>query len=463
MFLALRLYRLLLVTVTFLLPFAAFDLGYRLWAILMSYLDRPILYPSTGHFNLILLCSFVWAFMAERYRVTRIDELFRERTGGKAATSAVVATGVVLLAVLFFSRDDVVPRGLFVCGIFVLFVLSLAVHAIFRAYIRKNREWGTPSRILVVGADAFAHEAAERLERLSCAPCRVTGYVCLPGQEPAATASPVYRFDEIGGLNATGRFNEAVIAIHPAQFAQIPQIVEAMEKLSLPARAIVDLGEGIVVRERLFQLGRMQMLDLTRTPADSLDYALLKRVFDVAFSLTVLVLTAPLLILITALVRLTSPGPIFFEQDRVGMNGETFKMYKFRTMRVSPVTESDTVWTTEQDSRRTPIGAFLRKTSLDELPQFYNVLKGNMSVVGPRPERPYFAQKFLQHVARYNNRHCLKVGITGWAQVNGWRGDTSIEKRIEHDLYYLQNWSMSLDLRIIAITVMSALMHRNAY
>jgi lipopolysaccharide/colanic/teichoic acid biosynthesis glycosyltransferase len=145
------------------------------------------------------------------------------------------------------------------------------------------------------------------------------------------------------------------------------------------------------------------------------------------------------------------------------MNGETFKMYKFRTMRVSPVTESDTVWTTEQDSRRTPIGAFLRKTSLDELPQFYNVLKGNMSVVGPRPERPYFAQKFLQHVARYNNRHCLKVGITGWAQVNGWRGDTSIEKRIEHDLYYLQNWSMSLDLRIIAITVMSALMHRNAY
>ncbi len=463
MFLALRLYRLVLVTVTCLLPFVAFDLGYRLWAVLVSYLGRPVLYPSTGHFNLILLCSFVWSFMAEHYRVTRIDELFRERTGGKAATSAVLATGVVLLALLFFSRDDVVPRGLFVCGLFTLFVLSLSVHAVFRAYIRKNKEWGHPARILIVGSDAFAHRAAERLERLSCAPCRVAGYVCLPGQEPVVSESPVYRFEEIGGLNANGRFSEAVIAIHPAQFAQIPQIVEAMERLSLPARAIVDLGEGIVVRERLFQLGRMQMVDLTKSPADSLDYALLKRTFDVAFSLTVLVLTAPLLILIAAVVRLTSPGPIWFDQDRVGMNGETFKMYKFRTMRVSPVKESDTVWTTEKDSRRTPIGAFLRKTSLDELPQFYNVLRGNMSVVGPRPERPYFAQKFLQHVARYNNRHCLKVGITGWAQVNGWRGDTSIEKRIEHDLYYLQNWSMSLDLRIIAITVISTLMHRNAY
>jgi lipopolysaccharide/colanic/teichoic acid biosynthesis glycosyltransferase len=138
-------------------------------------------------------------------------------------------------------------------------------------------------------------------------------------------------------------------------------------------------------------------------------------------------------------------------------------MYKFRTMRTGPTSESDTRWTTGGDSRRTALGSLLRKTSLDELPQFINVLKGEMSVVGPRPERPHFVQKFLQEVARYNNRHALKVGITGWAQVNGWRGDTSIEKRVEYDLYYLQNWSLAFDLRIIVMTIFSGLINKNAY
>src|SRR5438046_1202651 len=154
---------------------------------------------------------------------------------------------------------------------------------------------------------------------------------------------------------------------------------------------------------------------------------------------------------------------IFFVQDRIGLNGLPFKMYKFRTMRVSSSTDSDIRWTTESDDRRTRVGSVLRKTSLDELPQFINVLKGDMSVVGPRPERPHFVQQFLQDVGQYNHRHCLRVGITGWAQVNGWRGDTSIEKRIEYDLYYLQNWSFLFDLRIILMTIFSGLIGKNAY
>jgi exopolysaccharide biosynthesis polyprenyl glycosylphosphotransferase len=207
----------------------------------------------------------------------------------------------------------------------------------------------------------------------------------------------------------------------------------------------------------------MQMLDLTTTPADSLDYALVKRAFDIFFSGLVLVVTSPLLGLIALLIRLTSPGRIFFVQERIGLNGLPFQMYKFRTMRVSDSSDSDTRWTIDADPRRTPLGSFLRKTSLDELPQFINVLKGDMSVVGPRPERPHFVQQFLQEVGKYNNRHCLRVGITGWAQVNGWRGDTSIEKRVEYDLYYLQNWSFSFDLRIILMTIFSALIGKNAY
>jgi lipopolysaccharide/colanic/teichoic acid biosynthesis glycosyltransferase len=169
------------------------------------------------------------------------------------------------------------------------------------------------------------------------------------------------------------------------------------------------------------------------------------------------------MVLVALAIRLTSRGPVFFGQERIGLNGQSFKMYKFRTMQMSAASESDTQWTTSADPRRTSVGAILRKTSLDELPQFSNVLKGDMSVVGPRPERPHFVNQFLQEVGKYNHRHCLRVGITGWAQVNGWRGDTSIQKRVEYDLYYLQNWTFGLDLRIIFMTVLSALIGKNAY
>jgi Undecaprenyl-phosphate glucose phosphotransferase len=314
-----------------------------------------------------------------------------------------------------------------------------------------------------VGADQFAQHAASRLQRLSFAPCQVVAYIRLPGQDVAIKDRPIYGLEQIDALHAGNGIDEAVIAIHPARFSQIPRIIQALEKLCVPARAIVDLGEGIVVRERLFQLGRLQMLDLTTTPAESLDYALLKRAFDICLSAAVLLVMSPLVALIALLVRLTSPGPILFVQERVGLNGLPFRMYKFRTMKVASASDSDTRWTTKADPRRTRLGSFLRKTSLDELPQFINVLKGDMSVVGPRPERPHFVQKFLAEVASYNNRHNLKVGITGWAQVNGWRGDTSIQKRVEYDLYYLQNWSLSFDLRIILLTLWSGFVGKHAY
>jgi len=368
-----------------------------------------------------------------------------------------------LLAIIFFSRDRLIPRGFYLSALLVLLVLVLVTRALFRFYIRKTREYGRPTRILFIGADAFAQLAADRLKRLTYAPCQVVGYVRLPGQSVAATSSPRFDFSDVARLNENHFFEEVLIAIQASEFPRIPQIVEALEKLSVPAHAIVDLGEGVVVRDRLFQLGRMQMLDLTRTPAESLDYALLKRGFDVCFSFLVLLLTAPLLALIAVLVKITSHGPVFFAQQRVGLNGHKFQMYKFRTMRVGSKSESDTLWTTKVDSRRTRLGTLLRKTSLDELPQFYNVLRGDMSVVGPRPERPNFVDKFLHDFARYNNRHCLKVGITGWAQVNGWRGDTSIEKRIEFDLYYLQNWSLIFDLRIIVMTILGGSVNKNAY
>jgi len=411
----------------------------------------------------MLFGTLVWAFVAERYRVTSFDELFRERTGARAAWSACLTTSFILLALLYFSRDGIYPRGLLVCDVIVLLTLTVVLHAIFRTLFRSGASMATPSQILVVGADQFARDAALRLQRLSFAPAQIGAFVRLPGQEACVQDYRVFELEQLMLLSPNHGIDEAVIALRPAQFSQIPKIMKTLKHLCLPTRALVDLGEGIVVRERLFQLGNIQMLDLSSTPTESLDYALFKRIFDICFSLSVLVLTAPLMGLIALIIRLSSQGPIFFTQERIGLNGKSFKMYKFRSMRAGSMSESDTAWTTSEDNRKTSFGKLLRKTSLDELPQFINVLKGDMSVVGPRPERPHFVHKFLREVSRYNHRHSLKVGITGWAQVNGWRGDTSIEKRVEFDLYYLQNWTFMFDLRIILMTVFSGLINKNAY
>ncbi|HKW61709.1 MAG TPA: exopolysaccharide biosynthesis polyprenyl glycosylphosphotransferase [Candidatus Acidoferrum sp.] len=467
MLLRLKLYRLLIKLAVYPLPFAAFYLGLALWSFSWSLVERPADFSAYSRFTVPLLACFVWAFFAEHYKVTSVDELFRERTGAKAVVAACFATSVVLLASLYFSRNAEFPRGFFVFNVAVLLVLAVILRALFRALLRSQFGYASPTRLLVIGTDRFARDAATRLQRLSFAPCRVAAFVHLPGQEVAVENGRVYELDELCASGATESVmqgvDEAVIALQSEQFCLIPGILRCLNHLCLPARALVDLGEGVVVRERLFQLGRMQMLDLTQTPADFLDYALLKRLFDAAFSAAVLLIASPLLLLIAVLIRLTSRGPVFFKQERIGLNGRPFSMYKFRTMRFAAASESDTRWTTANDPRCTPLGAFLRQTSLDELPQFFNVLKGDMSVVGPRPERPHFVHRFHHEVGRYNNRHCLRVGITGWAQVNGWRGDTSIDKRIEYDLYYLQNWSFLFDLRIIAMTILSGLIHRNAY
>jgi Undecaprenyl-phosphate glucose phosphotransferase len=461
MILRVKMYRLLLKIGVYVLPLVAFPLGWWFWVMISAQFGRNVLYPPQEHISQMLFGTLVWALVAEYCRVTNFDELFYERTGAKAAASACALTSFILLATIYFSKTDIFPRGLLVCDLFALMALSVLLHAFFRVLCRSRAHLVKPTRLLVIGADQFAVNSAARLQRLSFAPCAIAGHVRLPGQSIQVTECPVYEFEQLDHLDCTP--DEAVIAIPASEFSCLPTIVHALESLCLPTRAVVDLGDGIVVREKLFQLGNIQMLDLKSTPAESLDYALVKRAFDILFSGAILLLTSPLFALLALLIRFTSPGPIFFVQERVGLNGNTFRMYKFRTMHVNSRANSDTQWTTADDTRRTAFGALLRKTSLDEIPQFINVLKGDMSVVGPRPERPHFVNKFLQEVARYNHRHALKVGITGWAQVNGWRGNTSIEKRVEFDLYYLQNWSFLFDLRIILMTVFLGLLNRNAY
>ena len=225
---------------------------------------------------------------------------------------------------------------------------------------------------------------------------------------------------------------------------------------------VPDLFRFASLRGGVEEFEGMPFIHLRESPLHGWSSAA-KRVFDIVFSLGVLIGLSPLLLVLALLVKLTSRGPVLYRQERMGLDGQRFRMLKFRTMRVDAEAETGPVWATTADTRRSPLGAWLRRFSLDELPQFVNVLRGEMSVVGPRPERPVFVERFRQTVPGYMLRHKVKAGVTGWAQVNGLRGNTSLEKRIEFDLEYIERWSLGMDLKIIALTMVKILVERNAY
>ena len=206
----------------------------------------------------------------------------------------------------------------------------------------------------------------------------------------------------------------------------------------------------------------MPIISLRDTPLYGWNIVI-KRVTDIVLSLILLLVVSPLMFVISVLIKVTSRGPVFYSQERMGLDGKIFNMLKYRTMKIEAEKETGPVWAAKDDSRRTLIGAFLRKASLDELPQFLNVLKGEMSIVGPRPERQFFIQQFRDRIPKYMLRHKMKAGITGWAQISGWRGNTSLDKRIEYDLYYIENWSFRFDLEIMWLTIWRGLVNKHAY
>jgi len=404
----------------------------------------------------------VWAVAAERNRLCQIEDLFREYSGVYKCLAACFVTYVALTCLLFFYREQSVSRMTLAVSAALLYSSAVLSRVAFRFLLGRRFRPERRLRVLIVGADQHAATIAKRLRNIPLASCEIVAHVSLAKQKVVVEDVPTYTMEEVRkGLPV--RIDDVIIALPPERLPELSEIVRHLGTIAAPIRTVLDLGDVAVIRERWFQFGDLQMLDVAASPVESPYYFVAKRAFDISFSLLIVLLTSPLMLLIALLVTLSSEGPVFFKQQRVGLNGKRFWMYKFRTMRIADRAESDVRWTTAEDKRRSRLGAFLRKTSLDELPQFFNVLKGDMSVVGPRPERPYFVNQFLQEISHYNARHRLKVGITGWAQVHGWRGDTSIQKRFEFDLYYLQNWSLWLDLRIMWMTIWSGLFHRNAY
>jgi Undecaprenyl-phosphate glucose phosphotransferase len=416
------------------------------------------------YFGFLLLTTLVWVIIVEHYNLARVDFLLPVQAAARRAFWACGVAYVAATGATFFYRSASFSRLFVVFSGIALFTMVLVVQQAFRSLLgRVKRNGKRYSRIAIIGADDYAERAARSLAAALAMPSLVVAFVRLPGQEATTSGSSVIEWNALEELAVRSEIDDVIIAVPPARLPEIARIVAKLEFLCVPIRAILDLGEGFVLGEAAFQTGNITLLDLRASPTESIAYSVLKRTFDLVFSIAAIILTAPLMLLIALAIRMSSQGAILFVQERVGLNGRAFRMYKFRTMRVGNPEEDQTRWTVENDPRRTKIGAFLRRTNLDELPQFFNVLWGDMSIVGPRPEQPCFVRKFLEEVAQYNRRHYLKVGITGWAQVNGWRGDTSIPKRIEYDLYYLKNWSLTFDLKIIFLTLWRGFVDKNAY
>ena len=271
----------------------------------------------------------------------------------------------------------------------------------------------------------------------------------------------VGNYADLPRLLARGGVDQIIIALPLADHEKIGRIIESIGDAMVDVRIVPDFHQFIQLGSQVEEFDGLPVVSLASTPLAGFN-RVLKRSLDLVFGTLFLVASLPMMALVAGIVRLTSQGPIFFFQERVGLDGRPFKIYKFRTMREDA--EADGAkFAVDGDPRTTTVGRILRKLSLDELPQLVNVIAGDMSLVGPRPERPVFIEEFRQRVPKYMLRHKVQAGITGWAQVHGWRGNTSIEKRIEYDLYYIEHWSLALDLKIIGLTLLNSFRDRNAY
>ena len=269
--------------------------------------------------------------------------------------------------------------------------------------------------------------------------------------------------DQLPGILTRNQMDEIAITLSIDEYAKLERIVAMCEKSGVHTKFIPDYNNLIPTRPYIEDLNGLPVINIRNVPLSNAFNKFVKRSVDVIGSLAALILFSIPMLIVSIIIKTTSEGPLIFSQVRVGLHNKEFKMYKFRSMRQQAPEAEKKAWTTANDPRVTTIGKFIRKTSIDELPQLFNVLKGEMSLVGPRPERPFFVEKFKEEIPRYMIKHQVRPGLTGWAQVNGYRGDTSIRKRIEHDLYYIENWTLELDFKILFLTIFKGFINRNAY
>ncbi len=416
--------------------------------------------PLIYFIPLILLMNFLF----ELYAPQRKNRFSEEMVAILKSNGASV---LIVMSILFFSKEVDYSRTV----LFLFFInntLLVAVERIaLRVLLRRLRAQGFNKKfMLILGAGSLGTAFLEKIRKHKEYGYEVFGFLDDDQEKQGTEVDGVKvlgHIDSLPEVAAEHLIDEVILALPLGAYERLGFIINTCEKYGLKTMIIPDYFAFIPARPRVGDVDGIPLIDIRHVPLDEPNNKLLKRCFDLSLSTLALVLLMPVLLIIAVGVKLTSPGPIFFKQERVGMNRHPFNMYKFRTMKVSNGETSDAQWTVENDPRRTWFGTFLRKTSLDELPQFFNVLIGDMSIIGPRPEQPYFVEQFKEVIPKYMIKHHVRPGITGWAQVNGWRGDTSIQERIKCDLYYVENWRFALDLKIIIMTILNGFINKNAY
>ena len=310
--------------------------------------------------------------------------------------------------------------------------------------------------VLLIGSGKAAEKYAKEVQRSSELGYCILGYVS--DRNDWEQVPYLGGAEQLGELLQRVKPDEAVAALDVEDYTQMPRIVAECEKSGTKLTLVPFYAEYMPAHPQIDSLNGLPLINLRRIPLDNLGNAFLKRAMDIVGSLVLIVLSSPIMLVAALGVKLSSPGPIIFKQKRVGLNKKEFYMYKFRSMRVN--SEENTAWSTNRDNRKTKFGSFIRKVSVDELPQFFNVLKGEMSLVGPRPEIPHFVEQFKEEIPLYMVKHQVRPGITGWAQVNGLRGDTSIEERIRHDIFYIENWTLFMDIKILFMTLFKGVINQ---
>ena len=349
--------------------------------------------------------------------------------------------------------------------LFNVFFTSCFRLALRRALSTIRKKGYNLKHILLVG---YSRAAEEYIDRLNDNP--QWGYVACGILDDHIPAGTIYKgvkvLGRLGNLEVIlpeNKLDEIAISLSLKDYHYLESIVSVCEKSGVHTKCIPDYNSLIPTKPYTEDLMGLPVINIRYVPLTNTGNIIIKRIMDIVGAVFGIVLTSPVMLTAALLVKLTSPGPVIFKQERVGLHNKSFYMYKFRSMEKQSPREERKAWTVRNDPRVTPVGKFLRRTSLDELPQLFNILKGDMSLVGPRPERPLFVEKFREEIPRYMVKHQVRPGLTGWAQVNGLRGDTSIRKRIEYDLYYIENWTLGFDLKIILMTFFMGFINKNAY
>lgn len=414
-----------------------------------------LLFIVPAYLILYSLCQLYTSRRVQRFRVEFTNII-----------KANVLGLLVFLTVLYIIKQTHFSRTMLFIFFITNIILAMMVRGMIYLLLFSLRRGGyNIKHVLLVG---FSETAKAYIDRVLV--YREWGYEVhgilddnAGPEENYKGISVIGRIDSLKEYLDSNNFDEIAITLKIDEYSKLRDIVNICEKTGVHTQFIPDYNNIIPTRPYTEDLMGMPVINIRYVPLSNTFYSLIKRVMDVIISLTGILITSPLMVCIAVIIKTTSKGPLIYKQERVGLHNKSFMMYKFRSMRVQDAGEEKKAWTTKNDPRVTAVGKFIRRTSIDELPQLFNILKGDMSVVGPRPERPFFVEKFKEEIPRYMIKHQVRPGLTGWAQVNGYRGDTSIKKRIEYDLFYIENWTLGFDIKIMFLTIFKGLINKNAY